>query len=55
MLKIRRSRDRLIYNTRIPILVRHLFTETATGVDLDHVDGVDSLSARVLAEVGCFL
>ena len=29
MLKIRRSWDRLIFNMEIPILVRHLYTETA--------------------------
>ena len=30
MLKIRRSRDRLILNMGIPILVRHLYIETAS-------------------------
>ena len=29
MLKIRRSRDRLIFNTWIPKLIRHLYIETA--------------------------
>ena len=30
MLKIRRSRDRLIFNMGIPILVRHLYIETSS-------------------------
>ena len=45
MLKIRRSRDRLMFNMGIPILVRrHLYTETAPG----QFHGVAWLSAAMI-------
>ena len=59
MLKIRRPRDRLIFNMKIPILVRrHLYTETAPCFCIDitipsmlrpkyyHVDAVTLFGAR---------